>query len=63
MARPVLFKISPDAEDEIEMMVDIAIKNGIDGFVAVNTTTARPQPTSTRSRRAFSESGGSLVGP
>ena len=59
MARPVLFKISPDAEDdEIEMMVDIAIKNGIDGFVAVNTTTARPQPTSTRSRRAFSESGG-----
>lgn len=59
MVRPVLFKISPDAEDdEIGMMVDIAMKNGIDGFVAVNTTTSRPMPTSTRSRRAFSESGG-----
>ena len=58
-SRPVLFKISPDASDtEIEMMVDVALDNGIDGFVAVNTTTSRPRPTSTRSRKAFSEDGG-----
>ena len=56
---PVLLKVSPDShDDDIRMMVDIASSRGIDGFVAVNTTVGRPDPTSTRSRRAFSEEGG-----
>ena len=38
--------------------MDIASSRGINGFVAVNTTVGRPDPTSTRSRRAFSEGGG-----
>ena len=57
--KPILYKISPDeSNDAIRLMVEIAIRNGIDGFVAVNTTVSRPKPTSTRSRRAFSEIGG-----
>ena len=56
---PVLLKVSPDShDDDIRMIVDIASSRGVDGFVAVNTTVGRPDPTSTRSRRAFSEAGG-----
>ena len=37
---------------------EIALSNGISGFVATNTTISRPVPNNSRSRSAFAESGG-----
>jgi dihydroorotate dehydrogenase len=40
--KPVLLKISPDLNDrQLDGMVEIAIKSGISGFVATNTTVTR----------------------
>jgi len=36
----------------------MALKRGIDGFVATNTTLHRPVPSNTRSRGVFAEPGG-----
>ena len=41
--KPILLKISPDLdENEIEMIVGIAIEKGISGIIATNTTLSRP---------------------
>lgn len=41
--RPVLLKIAPDLDDDgIRSAARIALKHGIDGFIATNTTIARP---------------------
>jgi len=41
--RPVLLKIAPDLDDEgVRSAAHIALKHGIDGFIATNTTIARP---------------------
>jgi dihydroorotate dehydrogenase len=42
VARPVLVKLSPDLDEEaIDAVADLALEHGLDGLVAVNTTTAR----------------------
>lgn len=39
---PVLLKLSPDLnDDDLEFVVSTAVKTGIDGFIATNTTVAR----------------------
>jgi len=39
---PLLVKISPDlADDDIDAIADLALETGLDGIVAVNTTTTR----------------------
>lgn len=41
--RPVLLKIAPDLDDAgVRSAAQIALKHGIDGFIATNTTIARP---------------------
>jgi dihydroorotate dehydrogenase len=40
--KPILLKISPDLNfNQLDEVIDIAIKTGIDGFVATNTTITR----------------------
>ena len=39
---PLLVKVAPDLEErELELIVDVARRTGIDGIIATNTTTAR----------------------
>jgi len=57
--KPILLKFSPDrGNDQILSSVDVALKHGLDGFVATNTTIKKPIPMNTQSRRAFSQDGG-----
>ena len=57
--KPILLKLSPDTEnDELLNSVDAALKFGIDGFVATNTTLSRYVPKNSQSRSAFAQSGG-----
>ena len=57
--KPLLLKLSPDgSDDEILASVQMALRRGIDGFVATNTTLHRPVPSNTRSRGVFAEPGG-----
>jgi dihydroorotate dehydrogenase len=40
--KPLLVKIAPDlTEHEIEMIVDVCVKNGVAGIIATNTTVSR----------------------
>jgi dihydroorotate dehydrogenase len=40
--KPLLVKIAPDLhEGEIEMIVDVCLRNAVDGVIATNTTTSR----------------------
>ncbi len=58
---PLLIKISPDLEDaEIDAIAEVALRLGIDGIVAVNTTTARE---GVASNIALSSKPGGLSGP
>ena len=42
LQKPMLLKLSPDLEaDEIKSIIDVAVKQGLDGFVLTNTTLAR----------------------
>ena len=57
--KPLLLKLSPDnSDDEIIASAQMAIRMGIDGFVATNTTLHRPVPRNATSRSVFAESGG-----
>lgn len=57
--KPILLKLSPDASDEeLRSSSEEALRNGIDGFVATNTTLRRPVPKNTKSRHAFAQNGG-----
>ncbi|HIE63977.1 MAG: dihydroorotate dehydrogenase (quinone) [Methanobacteriota archaeon] len=57
--KPLILKFSPDESDEdLISSAEIALSNGINGFVATNTTISRPVPNNSRSRSAFAESGG-----
>ncbi len=57
--KPMLLKLSPDAsDDELRSSSEEALRNGIDGFVATNTTLKRPVPKNTKSRHAFAQNGG-----
>ena len=57
--KPLILKFSPDeSDDDLMSSAEIALSNGINGFVATNTTISRPVPNNSRSRSAFAESGG-----
>jgi dihydroorotate dehydrogenase len=57
--KPLLLKLSPDNNDEeIIASAQMAMRRGIDGFVATNTTLHRPVPRNATSRSVFAESGG-----
>ena len=58
-SKPILLKLSPDSTDEqISNSIETSMANGIDGFVATNTTIKRPIPNGTSARKAFSNDGG-----
>ena len=57
--KQILLKLSPDASDEdLVVTSEEALKNGVDGIVATNTTLKRPIPKNTKSRHAFAQNGG-----
>ena len=57
--KPILLKFSPDMEnDELLNSVETALKSGVDGFVATNTTISRYVPKNTQSRSVFAQTGG-----
>jgi len=57
--KQILLKLSPDASDEeLVATSQEALKNGVDGIVATNTTLKRPIPKNTKSRHAFAQNGG-----
>jgi dihydroorotate dehydrogenase len=40
--KPLLVKIAPDLSDtEVEMIVDVCVRNSVDGIIATNTTVSR----------------------
>jgi dihydroorotate dehydrogenase len=42
--KPILLKISPDLNNsQLDELIDMAFKTGIDGFVATNTTIKRDE--------------------
>lgn len=56
---PMLVKLSPDLNaNEIEMILDVVMKEHIDGIIATNTTTSRDNLTSTRQDVAACGEGG-----
>ena len=57
--KPLLLKLSPDStDDELLASAQMAMRRGIDGFVATNTTLHRPVPSNTKTRSVFAERGG-----
>lgn len=57
--RPILVKLAPDLSwSAVEEAVEVGSECGVSGWVAVNTTLARPEGKTGSSRRALSEAGG-----
>lgn len=53
---PLLVKIAPDlADEDVDAVADLALRYGLDGIVASNTTIARPETLQSRNR---TETGG-----
>jgi len=60
--RPVLLKIAPDlAPSDLDDVVDVARKRGVDGMIVSNTTVSRPD--SLRDKVTAMETGGLSGGP
>jgi len=58
-AKPILVKIAPELNDQqLELVVKTAMSCNCDGIVATNTTTSRPETSSTNERAIFDEKGG-----
>ena len=58
-AKPILVKIAPELTNEqLESIVETAIKSGCDGIVATNTTISRPESKSKSEENFFSQEGG-----
>lgn len=58
-AKPLLVKVAPDlTPDAIDDVLDLATTRHLDGIVATNTTTDRPNSRSVKSRRAYAQAGG-----
>jgi dihydroorotate dehydrogenase len=56
LTRPILVKVAPDLDDEqVEAIAQLAIKHGVDGLIATNTTVARE---SVRGHRHELQAGG-----
>jgi dihydroorotate dehydrogenase len=56
---PLLVKIAPDlADDDVDAIADLAVELGLDGIVATNTTTARPDLVSDPALVAAAGAGG-----
>ncbi len=59
LQKPILLKLSPDRNNnQILDSVEVALKHGINGVVATNTTIKKPIPLNTQSRKVFSQEGG-----
>ena len=59
LQKPVFLKLSPDYEHErLEEIVSVSIEEGVDGFIATNSTTSRPNS----NNPTYKEEGG-LTGP
>ncbi len=57
--RPILVKFAPDLSWEaLYELLEVALFHSVSGIVATNTTLERPQISTERSRRVFTESGG-----
>jgi len=57
--KPLLVKIAPDlSNDAIDDLLDLATARKLAGIIATNTTTARPDTSNAKSRRAYGETGG-----
>lgn len=57
--RPILVKLAPDLSwDAVSEAVEMGASHQVAGWVAVNTTLARPESTYTKSRTVLSETGG-----
>ena len=62
--KTLLVKIAPDlSDDQLVAVVKTARESGCDGIVATNTTIERPEPSSAKEQRVFSEKGGMSGGP
>ncbi|HYO99870.1 MAG TPA: quinone-dependent dihydroorotate dehydrogenase [Pyrinomonadaceae bacterium] len=60
---PLLVKVAPDlAEGELELIVDVVRRTGIDGIIATNTTTARANLTHTPASVVSAIGAGGLSG-
>ncbi|MCA1567161.1 MAG: quinone-dependent dihydroorotate dehydrogenase [Acidobacteria bacterium] len=60
---PLLVKVAPDLEEgDLEMIVDVARRNGIDGIIATNTTIAREKLSNTPASVVSGMGGGGLSG-
>ena len=56
---PLLVKIAPDlADDDVDAIADLAVELGLDGIIATNTTTARPDLVSDPALVAAAGAGG-----
>lgn len=57
--RPILVKLAPDLSwSAVEEAVEVGTECGVSGWVAVNTTLARPEGKTGASRRVLDETGG-----
>jgi len=56
---PLLVKVAPDLSfGALDEILELALKWGLDGIVATNTTITRPEASDERLRRTYSETGG-----
>ncbi|HMJ91223.1 MAG TPA: quinone-dependent dihydroorotate dehydrogenase [Candidatus Acidoferrum sp.] len=57
--KPLLVKVAPDLSFEaLDEILELASRRTLAGIVATNTTTARPDTTDEKLRRAYAETGG-----
>jgi dihydroorotate dehydrogenase len=60
---PLLLKVAPDLDErELELIVDVARRTGIDGIIATNTTTARANLSNTPAGEVSAIGAGGLSG-
>lgn len=63
-ARPLVVKIAPDlADDDVDAIAELALKIGLDGVTATNTTIARPQTLRSSRTEIDAAGSGGLSGP
>jgi len=61
---PLLVKISPDlADEDVDDIADLALELGLDGIIATNTTTDRPESLKTPREIIDAAGAGGLSGP
>ena len=57
--KPLLVKIAPELDDEqIKSILDLLPKHNIQGIIATNTTTERPDTSNSKCKKVYDEDGG-----